>query len=207
PQCYTLTDPSPPVLYPSVTVTDPSLPALGVVHWACLVRRSFSRMLSLQVPYTLHRLTGLEKQHLFVGPQTVTVMPALTGLAPGLGDWKPHPEKGGVAVTDYFTYNCLMEDKDFYSECLRTFWSCPTCDLYMPFTPLERLQHEASCAKQGQCEPAPSSPRLDAAPQVASALQLPYSCDACQQDFLFTPTQILKHKRQHQVTCGPGGGT
>ncbi|XP_072344012.1 probable ATP-dependent RNA helicase DHX34 [Scyliorhinus torazame] len=169
--------------------------------------RQLVEFLEAEVPYTLHRLTGLEKQHLFVGPQTVTVMPALTGLAPGLGDWKPHPEKGGVAVTDYFTYNCLMEDKDFYSECLRTFWSCPTCDLYMPFTPLERLQHEASCAKQGQCEPAPSSPRLDAAPQVASALQLPYSCDACQQDFLFTPTQILKHKRQHQVTCGPGGGT
>jgi len=52
-----------------------------------------------------------------------------------------------------------------------------------------------------------SSPRLGAAPRVASALQLPYHCDACEQDFLFTPTQTLKHKRQHQLTGGPESGT
>ncbi|XP_078064682.1 putative ATP-dependent RNA helicase DHX34 [Mustelus asterias] len=134
-------------------------------------------------------------------------MPALTGLAPGLGDCTPDPVKGGVAVTDYLTYNCLTDDKDFYSECLRTFWSCPTCDLYMPFTPLERMQHEASCAAQSPPESASSSPGLDAAPRVASALQLPYHCESCQQDFLFTPTQILKHKRQHQLTGGPESRT
>lgn len=39
----------------------------------------------------------------------------------------------------------LQDSRDLYSECLRTFWSCPNCDLYMPLTPLERMQHEASC--------------------------------------------------------------
>lgn len=34
-------------------------------------------------------------------------------------------------------------------------------------------------------------------PQKASALQRPYHCEACQQDFLFTPTEVLRHRRQH----------
>lgn len=44
----------------------------------------------------------------------------------------------------------LQDSKDLYSECLRTFWSCPNCDLYMPLTPLERMQHEASCRPAGE---------------------------------------------------------
>ncbi|XP_041035590.1 probable ATP-dependent RNA helicase DHX34 isoform X1 [Carcharodon carcharias] len=164
--------------------------------------RQLLEFLEAKVPYTLRRLTGLEKQHLYVGPQTVMAMSSLPGLDAGLGHCQPDPVKGGVAVTDYLTYNCLMDNQDFYSECLRTFWSCPTCDLYMPFTPLERMQHEASCAKEGRQELAAAiaSPDLDAAPQVASALRLPYRCEACEQDFLFTPTQILKHKMQHRRT-------
>lgn len=38
-----------------------------------------------------------------------------------------------------------QDSRDLYSECLRTFWTCPRCELYMPFTPLERMQHEATC--------------------------------------------------------------
>lgn len=53
---------------------------------------------------------------------------------------------------------------------------------------------------------APSAPLCsplgaeEAAPepqQKASALQRPYYCEACQQDFLFTPTEVLRHRRQH----------
>lgn len=44
----------------------------------------------------------------------------------------------------------VQDSKDLYSECLRTFWSCPNCDLYMPLTPLERMQHESSCRPAGE---------------------------------------------------------
>lgn len=44
----------------------------------------------------------------------------------------------------------LQDSKDLYSECLRTFWSCPNCDLYMPLTPLERMHHETSCRPAGE---------------------------------------------------------
>lgn len=44
----------------------------------------------------------------------------------------------------------VQDSKDLYSECLRTFWNCPNCDLYMPLTPLERMQHESSCRPAGE---------------------------------------------------------
>lgn len=41
---------------------------------------------------------------------------------------------------------CLPQsDTDLYSDCLRTFWTCPHCGLHMPLTPLERIAHENTC--------------------------------------------------------------
>ncbi|XP_060679268.1 probable ATP-dependent RNA helicase DHX34 [Hemiscyllium ocellatum] len=155
------------------------------------LRRELVGFLESQVPYKLRRLTALEKQNLYVGPQMVMEMPALSA---GFADCQADPVKGGLKVTDYFTYNCLLDSQDLYSDCLRTFWSCPTCDLYAPLTPLERMGHEASCGAEE-----PGSPDLDpeGVPPAPSALQVSYRCPVCQQDFLFTPTQALRHKRQH----------
>ena len=36
-----------------------------------------------------------------------------------------------------------------------------------------------------------------APPQKTSALQRPYHCQVCGQDFLFTPPEVLGHRRQH----------
>lgn len=146
------------------------------------------------MPYSLRRLTGLEAQNLYVGPQTVTATPKLPGLF-GSSALSPHPTKGGYRVTNFLTYNCLLvsvdpgaplasalqagcqephtdpaatscisgahkrghgwlrlplpplqSDTDLYSDCLRTFWTCPRCDLHLPLTPLERMAHESACA-------------------------------------------------------------
>uniref|UniRef100_G3U5S1 Probable ATP-dependent RNA helicase DHX34 n=1 Tax=Loxodonta africana TaxID=9785 RepID=G3U5S1_LOXAF len=140
--------------------------------------------------------TGLEVQNLYVGPQTITAAPSLPGLF-GSSTLSPHPSKGGYTVTDFLTYNCLTSDTDLYSDCLRTFWTCPHCDLHMPFTPLERITHENTCpnAPQGG---SPGAEEADPEPlQKASALQRPYHCETCQKDFMFTPTEVLRHRKQH----------
>lgn len=49
---------------------------------------------------------------------------------------------------------CLPQsDTDLYSDCLRTFWTCPHCGLHMPLTPLERIAHENTCPKAPQDGP------------------------------------------------------
>uniref|UniRef100_A0A9L0SD06 DExH-box helicase 34 n=1 Tax=Equus caballus TaxID=9796 RepID=A0A9L0SD06_HORSE len=71
--------------------------------------RELLRFAASQVPYSLRRLMGLEIQNLYVGPQTITAAPSLPGLF-GSSTLSPHPTKGGYAVTDFLTYNCLTED-------------------------------------------------------------------------------------------------
>ncbi|XP_063174576.1 probable ATP-dependent RNA helicase DHX34 isoform X2 [Chroicocephalus ridibundus] len=154
--------------------------------------RGLLDFLQMKVPYRLRQLTGLEKQNLYVGPQTVAAAPRLPGLFQGT-EMKPDEVKGGHRVTDFLTYNCLATDTDLYSDCLRSFWTCPHCDLHMPFTPLERMCHESACRPP---EAPPEEP-LENSSKI-SALHRSYHCDLCQRDFTFTPTEILRHKKQHQ---------
>ncbi|NXG84152.1 DHX34 helicase, partial [Stercorarius parasiticus] len=157
--------------------------------------RGLLDFLRMKVPYRLRQLTGLEKQNLYVGPQTVAAAPHLPGLFQGM-EMKPDEVKGGHRVTDFLTYNCLATDTDLYSDCLRSFWTCPHCDLHMPFTPLERMCHESACQPpEGELSP-PEEPSENSS--KTSALQRSYHCDVCQRDFTFTPTEILRHKKQHQ---------
>ncbi|XP_018520968.1 LOW QUALITY PROTEIN: probable ATP-dependent RNA helicase DHX34 [Lates calcarifer] len=162
-------------------------------------------VLYTEVSYSLRRLTAFQTQNLYIGPQSESELshskaPDLNPLFPG-AEVKPHPIKGGLRVTSFFTYNCLADSKDLYSECLRTFWSCPNCDLYMPLTPLERMQHEASCrpaGEQQQLEEEPAGGK--AGSSSVSSLTRVYHCDVCNEDLTLTPTEILKHKRQHMYS-------
>lgn len=169
-------------------------PAVSPREMATL-SRELLQFMAAKVPYSLRRLTGLEAQNLYVGPQTITTAPSLPGLF-GNSTLSPHPTKGGYAVSDFLTYNCLTSDTDLYSECLRSFWTCPHCGLHMPFTPLERIAHENTCPEAPREDPG-SEEAASAAPQKASALQRPYHCQLCGEDFLFTPTEVLRHRRQH----------
>ncbi|NXX76424.1 DHX34 helicase, partial [Urocolius indicus] len=160
-----------------------------------LLSQGLLEFLQTKVPHKLHQLTGLEKQNLYVGPQTVAAAPQLPGLFQGL-EMKPDEVKGGHKVTDFLTYNCLATDLDLYSDCLRSFWTCPHCDLHMPFTPLERMCHQSTC----QPPQAPQEEEEEAAESSSrtSTLHRPYHCELCNKDFTFTPTEILRHKKQHQ---------
>lgn len=128
---------------------------------------------------------------------------------------------------------CHVQDsRDLYSECLRTFWSCPNCDLYMPLTPLERMTHEASCRPAGEQQQLEEegqhiffcniifiryffkfisltvyvllffleAGREKATSSSVSSLTRVFHCDVCNEDLTLTPTEILKHKRQHMYS-------
>ncbi|XP_070685883.1 probable ATP-dependent RNA helicase DHX34 [Pempheris klunzingeri] len=163
-------------------------------------------LLYTEVSYSLRRLTAFQTQNLYVGPQSEselsrTKAPDLNPLFPGV-EAKPDPIKGGLRVTSFFTYNCLADSKDLYSECLRTFWTCPNCDLYMPLTPLERMQHEASCRPAGEQQQSEEEPDdKKASSSAVSSLSRVYHCDVCNEDLTLTSTEILKHKRQHMYSA------
>ncbi|XP_012688217.1 probable ATP-dependent RNA helicase DHX34 isoform X2 [Clupea harengus] len=160
-------------------------------------------LLYTEVNYSVRRLTGLQAQNLYVGPQrdpdpsdALALRSVFRGVEP-----KPDPIKGGLRVSSYFTYNCLSDPTDLYSECLRTFWTCPFCALYMPFTPLERMQHQAACKPPEEiaAQEAEECESEKAVKPSSSSLTRLYHCDICNKDLTLTSTEILKHKRQHTV--------
>ncbi|CAI5780578.1 probable ATP-dependent RNA helicase DHX34 [Podarcis lilfordi] len=157
--------------------------------------------LKAEVPHSLRRLMPLEQQNLYVGPQAASVGGEVPpGLFQGV-EVAPDKEKGGCRVGSFLTFNCLAgTEGDLYSDCLRSFWTCPRCGLYMPFTPMERLAHEEACQAPGQEGEQPSREEEETeTPSGTSALQRPYHCPACQQSLLLTPTEILRHRKQHQA--------
>lgn len=160
-------------------------------------------LLYTEVSYNLRRLTALHTQNLYIGPQCTEAETSqgVNPLFPGV-EAKPDHIKGGLCVTPFFTYNCLADSRNLYSECLRTFWTCPNCDLYMPLTPLERMQHEATCrpaGEQQQSEDEPSGVKENSSSM--SSLTRVYHCDICDKDLHLTSTEILKHKRQHAYSA------
>uniref|UniRef100_A0A8B9MTD7 DHX34-like C2H2-type zinc finger domain-containing protein n=1 Tax=Accipiter nisus TaxID=211598 RepID=A0A8B9MTD7_9AVES len=131
--------------------------------------------------------------------RTSTSVPQLWLLLPGLfqgTEMKPDEVKGGHRVmTDFLTYNCLT-DMDLYSDCLRSFWTCPHCNLHMPFTPPGvHVPQKCLLALQGEPGCVYAAVKHSSKP---SALHRSYHCNVCQQDFTFTPTEILRHKKQHR---------
>ncbi|XP_058051146.1 probable ATP-dependent RNA helicase DHX34 isoform X2 [Ahaetulla prasina] len=151
----------------------------------CQLTHELLSFLKTEVQYTFRRMTPLEQQHLYGGPRVA-----------------PEEAKG---LPSFFQGVQLVPHEgegDLYSDCLRSFWTCPRCGLYMPFTPLERVAHEEGCQSSDpqDGEPGCKGPRGGTV-QAASgtcALQQLYHCTICQDSLHLTPTEILKHRKQHQ---------
>ncbi|XP_077467629.1 putative ATP-dependent RNA helicase DHX34 [Stigmatopora argus] len=164
-----------------------------------LAERLVRFLLYTEVNYSLQRLSALGIQNLYVGPQAESDLglgaaPLFSGV-----EAKPDPIKGGLRVSNFFTYNCLTDSRDLYSDCLQTFWNCPNCDLNMPLTPLERMQHETTCRPAGEQQDQDED--VVQPKSSFSALSRVYHCDVCDQDLTLTSTEILKHKRQHMYSA------
>ncbi|XP_069063715.1 probable ATP-dependent RNA helicase DHX34 isoform X2 [Pleurodeles waltl] len=158
--------------------------------------RNLVDFMKTKCKYSIRRLGGLEMQNLYVGPQSTSTMPSLSGIFSDT-EMKPDPLKGGHVMANFLTYNCLTSETDLYSECLRTFWTCPRCALYLPFTPMERISHENTCRQSQEAEQDQMTSEEPSGSSSKTSLQRHYHCEECGKDFMFTSTEILKHRKQH----------
>lgn len=158
------------------------------------------KFLSCEIYYTIKRLLNADIKTLFAPPSEDTLnLDDVECCNPFESHFKirPNEEIGGLQVTDYLTYNCLSTDDVLLSE----MWECDECSLIAPFTPLEKLQHKHrhKTSNEGlvDCvvgEEAQSSSSLP--PRKSNTRS--YHCDVCNKDFYFTPTEILRHRVEHQ---------
>ncbi|KAK2088785.1 hypothetical protein P7K49_034692 [Saguinus oedipus] len=214
-------------------------------------------------PVSPKEVVVLSKELLqFTASKTIPVTPHLPGLF-GSSTLSPHPTKGGYAVTDFLTYNCLMRLSPNLLD-LPPLWPARTPHTpgahrpreHLPPGPTGRAPRQAQgygdrvtsaqlsthptmvsyvcghlldalgtddlhplalagatnrpCPEDQEhwagsldatsfCPPVACGAE-EAAPetlQKTSVLQRPYHCEACGKDFLFTPTEVLRHRKQH----------
>jgi len=138
--------------------------------------------------FSVKRLLPADLKELYVGP-------GMNHLSveenPFSMDVVPHDKKGGVRLSDNITYGCLVEEKVIDTM----LWSCPVCDQEIYCSTLARLMHYSKCTMQEETEKleeqiASQKEKVDQHP-----LARQWQCGVCKENFSFTSSQILKHRK------------
>jgi ATP-dependent RNA helicase DHX34 len=107
--------------------------------------------------------------------------------------------KGGLKITEYLTYNCLVSDQtaeisNEYSGNMQRHWTCKRCNKEYLLNLSERMQHEVECIGQ---EEEVGFEMKEKDKKVPTAGSQEYKCDVCNEILYLTPVEILKHKKSH----------
>jgi len=173
------------------------------------LRTKLAEFLHSDVYYYVRRIHTAEQSHLYRGCVDVSAddRPSNILLSFIAGSSQQHPFKGGTMVSGGFlVYDCLLDDETSsvwgeYTTCLQRHWTCPRCQQSLIVTIGERLEHEQQCEAK-ELEASASQFVRDAKEQAersrADALRKPYHCSTCDQQYSFTTTEALKHRKN----CG-----
>lgn len=163
-----------------------------------------------KIPYKMRRLTTADIKCAYVGytesnntsndqKQSSKLLQTNHGA--------PNKIKGGVMITPYLTYSCLKDELSVSvsmgeAEFLRQHYHCPKCQQHLIVTVVERIQHDEDCALKSNlesidAESTKSNELTDNIEGKTTSSQRTYFCDVCNEDFHFTPIEILKHKKSH----------
>ena len=172
------------------------------------LRTKLAEFLHSNVYYFIRRIHTAEMSHLYRGCADVSANDhptndLLSFICGGTGS-QQHPVKGGTVVAGGFlVYDCLLDDETSsvwgeYTTCLQRHWTCPRCEQTLIVTIGERLEHEQKCEEK-QLEASASRFVHDVKEQAersrTDALRKPYHCPLCDQQYNFTTTEALKHKK------------
>lgn len=140
-----------------------------------------AEFINSKIVYSIRRIMTAELKHLYVGqlsePNTQFQRMIKSNQI------NQHPIKGGIIVNDFLIYNCLQNN----TSSMQQHWDTSFLTSF-----LKKLQHEATCEITSQ-----ESGSLQKE-EINSSRHQFFFCTECQKEFLFTNTEILKHKRNHK---------
>ena len=172
------------------------------------LRTKLAEFLHSSVYYYVRRIHTAEQSHLYRGSIDVSAddhsKSDLLSFITGSSGSQQHPVKGGTVVAGGFlVYDCLLDDETSsvwgeYTTCLQRHWTCPRCEQTLIVTVGERLEHEQQCEVK-QLEANVTQFVHDIKEQAehsrTDALRKPYHCSSCDNQYNFTTTEALKHKK------------
>ncbi|XP_022092525.1 probable ATP-dependent RNA helicase DHX34 [Acanthaster planci] len=187
-----------------------SVSNLRVLHQERLLSSKLAEFLDCHVEYTMRKLGSTELQNLYLGPHRGQGSEGNKDdfFTSQSRDGKIHPTKGGTQVNDYLTFGCLYnvasDPLGEFSSVIRRHWTCPHCTQTLIITTLEKLQHEAECLQLSQAAAVKKDVQIVAEnasdhgnSSDMATLRRQYQCPICNEEFSFTSSEILKHKRMH----------
>lgn len=110
---------------------------------------------------------------------------------------KRNDKLGGWNLTPFLVYDCLESTGNDLDAVLSS-WACPFCEQSMYCDPLTRLSHYGSCHDKHEAQADAKDKAQQEAKKPRNPLAKHYSCSECNKTLFLTPTEILRHKRQHQ---------
>lgn len=134
-----------------------------------------------------------------------------------LVDARFEEKKGGVRLCSWLRYASLQAERpaaEGISSHMRKHWDCPQCAEHFVFSGTEIDEHKRLCRGRSLQEitvaemaATPLAPTPAAAPPpvatAANVARSSYRCEACDKTFLFTPPEVLRHKRSHATPGAP----
>ncbi|KAG7163889.1 probable ATP-dependent RNA helicase DHX34 [Homarus americanus] len=109
---------------------------------------------------------------------------------------QPNDIKGGVDLTEFLTYNCLLDTECMVTTITTYDTVCPYCDQEFQVTTLERLAHMVQCLK-GAVQ---SSVEVEEEAEGASdgdPTKKKYQCNVCNKTLWLNIKDIFRHKKSH----------
>ncbi|XP_035824394.1 probable ATP-dependent RNA helicase DHX34 isoform X2 [Aplysia californica] len=170
-----------------------------------LLASKLTEFLNSDIVYSLRRVLPAEMQRIYVGPgKDLTSASGSSKFIKTDASLQEHPVKGGVKVTEYLNFNCLLDESSAsvwgeFTVNMQRHWVCPQCNRSMIVSVLERLQHEAECGSEGgeglkQQEAAESEREKQ---NSGNPKRKAYFCPECEEHLNLTTIEILKHRKSH----------
>ena len=128
-----------------------------------------------------------------------------------LVDARFEEKKGGVRLCAWLRYASLHSERpaaEGLSSHMRKHWDCPQCREHFVFSAVEIDEHKRLCSGRSLQEitpeeiaatplPVAAATPAQVAPASAAVTRSSFQCPTCDKTFLFTPPEVLRHKRSH----------
>ncbi|XP_057306625.1 probable ATP-dependent RNA helicase DHX34 isoform X2 [Hydractinia symbiolongicarpus] len=173
-----------------------------------VVSLKLAEFIDADIPYKLRRISSAEIKVMYVGCNvTDNIQPSdkhSIEISTSENE-NTNPLKGGTNVTSYLTYGCLRDDMSVavatgQAEYLVEHYHCPKCKEHLICTLIQRIQHDEICGitlNSGVKEDLVENEKTTVIP-AETVGKTPYFCEGCNSEFLFSTTEILKHKLTHK---------
>lgn len=106
--------------------------------------------------------------------------------------------KGGVDLTDFFTYNCLLDTECTVTTITTYDTVCPYCDQEFHLTTLDRLAHMAQCLKHTMQSSTAADDKVEDGSD-GDPTKKKYVCDICNRTIWLSIKDIFRHKKSHMA--------